>query len=63
MLERNLLRPLHHQLGHLVELGLASWDVPGIDVCPLKGSEPKFGWGSVVGVRAGEEKWQLKSFG
>ena len=63
VLERDLLRPLDHQLCHLIELGLASWDVPGIDVCLFEGSKPKFSWGSIVGVWTGEEDRQLEPFG
>ena len=45
-----LLAPLHHQLQHIFEVGLAQRHLIGIDIILLKCSEKEFRWSKIITV-------------
>jgi hypothetical protein len=58
-----LIHPLDaqpHELGHVVEVGLACWDVAGVDIDLLKVAEEQLAGGYVEAVRPENHIGKLK---
>ena len=51
VLLRNLAAAVHHQLYHLLEVGLPQWNLVWVDVSSLEGGEEEFTGCGVVAVR------------
>jgi hypothetical protein len=60
VLHGNLLQPLHHEFGNLLELGFAGRNTSRVDVSTLESREQQFAWSCSVRMGTSEADRNLK---